>query len=227
MVLDITSDDIKKNNAKGLKIINKDNVVNNFGEEKNSDYTGTDLCYNSEEGYFYIGENTETVLFDLEKFELVSGVKKASFEIVISSDSTYFYPWADILHLNEVNIKNIGNSYDTTTLTNAINNDIGKGTFYIFGFPRERVNTNVVSGADLGTHKKINLIFVVDEEGVFCYIDYIKKGKVTPMYFSGIKTLGLNINKRNGIALKLHCLRVWKDVLLTDKDIQEMKEKNL
>ena len=226
LVLDITSDDIKKNNAKGLKITNKGSAINNFGKEKNSDYIDTDLCYNSEEGYFYVGKNVGVVYIGLEELELQSKFKKTSIEFIISSDETQFNIWTTPFVLSEDSAKNSNELFDATAIKSEIENaDTGK--FYIYGVTLPKVDTNVVTCGELGINKKINMILTIDEEGVTCYVDYIKKGKVTPINFKSVKTLALSIGNTEGVSLKLHCLRIWKNVLLTDKDIQEMKEKNL
>lgn len=220
LVIDVNRKTIKSNKV-DIKLYNGNNPMNSFGTNKNSGYTDNDVAYNSEEGFFYIGKNNELINVNLKDYDLFNGVKKVSFELIMSQTNIASI-WSNPMFITTHNSLTTNTNDSDFRLRNGVRLEFAEknGKFHIYPSPHSG-QAQFLATEKIIDDRPHSVLITIEGGTVTLYFDYVKIGFFTMPQLSKITFLGLNrANNTNRCCnMKIYGLKVWKDVALTEEEV--------
>ena len=227
LVINLTQEDIKNNHIGNIKLFNGSDLLTTFGNNKNESYNENDLCYNSQEGFFFIGRNKESVYFDMKELNLFSNIKKITVEFQFSQ-TDIADEWSNPLFLTSMEnfIHDAGDtSYRVTPGVRLEWFDRTGGVYFSPSPYNDGVDGNVKPVGNIDNLKH-SIIMMIENTKAIVYFDYVKVGECTIHEIPKLNFIGLNKGNttKRCCNMKIYGLRVWKDTVLTQEEITQLKK---
>lgn len=228
LVIDLNKKTFIKNQVSDLKLYNAQNLLNTFGDVKLSGYTENDLCCNNAEGFFFIGRNKESIYIDVKELDLFNTNKKLSVEFQFSQ-TDIANNWSNPLFLTSMEnfIYDTGDTNYRTTSGIRLEYSNTNGSLDFYPSPFNEGRDGKISPLGVINNQKHSVIITVENTKAIVYFDYMKIGECNIHEIPKINYIGLNKAHGNNRCcnMKIYCLRVWKDTVLTEQEIKYLQEK--
>lgn len=196
--------------------------LNEFGAEKNSGYTNRDISCNTEEGYWYIGKDNRLLNLDVKELNLMSEVKKMTIQLAVSQTdiSTQWSSLFYISSMGEFDTNNSSSQYKMNGLRLEFSGLDGMVAMFS-GFGNQQSEIRNIGQLDNSIH---NIVLAIDGNSVDIHFDFgPKKSTTLKQGLSKINYIGFNrTNNVTCCNLRVHNLRIWKDVCLSGDEIQNI-----
>lgn len=214
-----------------IPLRNGSTLMTTFGIEKNTGYTASDIAYNSQDGYFYIGQNNRLIHFFTNGL-LNSKLTQGKYTMQFTCEATAFAnSWKNPVYI-QVNGNFSTSATDTAFKDNSNRIEVGQfssGTIpmYAYNWKGGTQQDRSVTLPTIAENQKVSGVSVFNGSTTSVYIrvagqpNYSLQGTMDASIPNGnnIRAIGFVRGNSDCASIKIYELRFWAGVALTEAEI--------